>query len=86
MECRVHPESASGLADGAKARLVTARGTLAVVVKTDAAMPKDLAVVYRGGALAKGRAANALVPQQAADYGEGTAFYDVGARLERGRG
>lgn len=81
VECRVHPESAQGLADGAKARLSTPRGTLTVLVRTDPALPKDLAVVYRGGALSKGRAANAVVPQQATDYGEGTAFYDVGARL-----
>ncbi|HEY3451791.1 MAG TPA: molybdopterin-dependent oxidoreductase [Myxococcales bacterium] len=83
MECRVHPESASGLGDGAKAKLVTPRGTLTVLVKIDVGLPRDLVVVYRGGSLAKGRAANAVVPQQATDYGEGTAFYDVGARLER---
>ncbi|MGC4119874.1 MAG: molybdopterin-dependent oxidoreductase [Myxococcales bacterium] len=83
MECRVHPESAAGFAEGAKARLVTQRGAMTVVLKLDPAMPRDLLVVFRGGALAKGRAANAVVPQQTTDYGEGTAFYDVGARLER---
>jgi hypothetical protein len=57
---------------------------MAVKVRLDAGLPKELAVVHRGGSLAAGRAANAVLPQQATDYGEGTAFYDVGARLEAG--
>jgi anaerobic selenocysteine-containing dehydrogenase len=82
VECFVHPSSAVGIASGARARLVTSLGALEVTVRLDPELAPGMAVVHRGGALRLGRAANSLVPQQATDVGEGTAFYDARARLE----
>lgn len=85
IECHAHPEAqgVAGLKDGDRARVISPRGELRVVMRLDAQLPRGMVVVHRGGSLAKGRAANAIVPAAATDVGEGTAFYDVGVRIER---
>lgn len=78
----VHPQAASGLADGAEARLVSAIGQLRVRVHHDPMQRQDVAIMAKGGHYRQGRAANALIQAQVTDMGEGGALYDERVRLE----
>lgn len=77
----VHPEAAGGLPDGALARLESAVGALVVRVRHDAKQRRDVALLPKGGSLAEGRCANALIRAQVTDLGEGGALYDDRVRL-----
>jgi anaerobic selenocysteine-containing dehydrogenase len=81
--CTVHPAvaAAAGLADGARGRLQSAIGEMAVRVRCDSAQRRDVALVPKGGHLGDGRCANALVRARTTDIGEGGALYDEGVRL-----
>jgi anaerobic selenocysteine-containing dehydrogenase len=80
--CRVHPDAAAGLADGAEAWLASAIGRIRVRVVHDAAQRLDVALLPKGGHRRAGRAANALIRARLTDAGEGAALYDERVRLE----
>jgi anaerobic selenocysteine-containing dehydrogenase len=80
-EVLVHPESAAGLPDGARARLESRVGALEVVVKHDAAQRRDVVWLPKGGGFSAGRCANALVAAVESDMGGGAAYYDECVRL-----
>ncbi|HVR62158.1 MAG TPA: molybdopterin-dependent oxidoreductase [Polyangia bacterium] len=86
LACTVHPEvaSAAGVADGGRAVLQTAVGSLPVVVRCDPHQRRDVAIVPKGGHLRSQRCANALLRAEVTDIGEGGALYDEGARLVAG--
>jgi anaerobic selenocysteine-containing dehydrogenase len=81
--CTVHPDvaAAAGLRDGAVGRLQSAVGEMSVRVRCDPAQRRDVALVPKGGHLADGRCANALLRARLTDLGEGGALYDEGVRL-----
>ena len=83
VEARVHPESAGGFADGALATLRSALGAMTVTVRHDASQRRDVALVPKGGSLARGRCANAITQARLTDAGEGAALYEEPVRLER---
>ena len=80
-ELRVHPESAAGIADGGRALLESQLGVLAVAVRHDATMRRDVAWMPKGGAQRDGRCANVLVAAVESDLGGGAAYYDELVRL-----
>ncbi len=76
----VHPDS-SPVADGELATLESALGRLTVRVRHDPRQRRDVIILPKGGHLAAGRAANALVRARVTDMGEGGALYDERVRL-----
>jgi anaerobic selenocysteine-containing dehydrogenase len=78
----VHPEAAGGLADGARARLVSPLGAIEVALVHDPAQRRDVVLVPKGGSFDRGQSANALVPARVTDAGEGAAYLDARVRLE----
>lgn len=82
LEATVHPDAAAGVAHGGTARLVGERGAMTVTVRHDPAQRRDVVLVAKGGHLQDGRCANALIPAQLTDLGEGGALYDSRVRLE----
>jgi anaerobic selenocysteine-containing dehydrogenase len=80
-EVRVHPESAAGFRDGAAVWIESALGRLAVVVRHDAAIHREVAFMAKGGHLRRGDCANALIRAALTDLGEGAALYDEPVRL-----
>lgn len=81
LEVTVHPDSAAGLADGAEALLSSALGSMRVRVRHDARQRRDVCLCPKGGHLALGRCANALVRPRLTDAGEGGALYEEPVRL-----
>lgn len=77
----IHPDAAGGLPDGATARLESRIGSMMVRVHHDARQRRDVALMAKGGHLADGRCANALVRARTTDGGEGGALYDERVRL-----
>ncbi|MBI4511602.1 MAG: molybdopterin-dependent oxidoreductase [Deltaproteobacteria bacterium] len=77
----VHPEAASGIPDGALARLESAISGIVVRVHHDTRQRRDVVVVPKGGHLSQGRCANRLIRARTTDAGEGGALYDEGVRL-----
>lgn len=82
LEARVHPRAAGGIADGVRAWIASRIGHLQVVVRHDPELRADMIVVPKGGWLAHGHAANALVRARPTDLGGGAAYYDERVRLE----
>lgn len=80
-EVRVHPDAAAGLADGAAAWIESAIGRLAVVVRHDAAIHREVAWMAKGGMQRRGDCANVLIRAVLTDAGEGGALYDEPVRL-----
>jgi anaerobic selenocysteine-containing dehydrogenase len=80
-ELLVHPASAAGIEDGGLALLESRVGSLAVIVRHDATMRRDVAWMPKGGALRDGRCANLLVTAEESDLGGGAAYYDELVRL-----
>lgn len=76
LEARLHPQAALGLANGAYARLEGRAGGLRVRLRHDPTMRRDMVVLDKGGWLAYGRCANALVRAVKTDIGDGAAYYD----------
>jgi anaerobic selenocysteine-containing dehydrogenase len=77
----VHPDAAAGVADGGRAWLSSASGEMHVVVRHDARQRRDVVIVPKGGHLAAGRCANALIAPRLTDLGEGGALHDERVRL-----
>jgi anaerobic selenocysteine-containing dehydrogenase len=77
----VHPDAAQGIPDGALARLESRVAGIVVRVRHDVAQRRDVAIVPKGGHLAAGRCANALLKARTTDLGGGGALYDEGVRL-----
>jgi anaerobic selenocysteine-containing dehydrogenase len=77
----VHPDAACGIADGAVARLESAIAGMTVEVRHDPRQRRDVALMAKGGHLADGRCANALIRARTTDGGEGAALYDERVRL-----
>jgi len=83
VSARVHPAAAaaSGLADGDRARLVSARGALGVTLACDAAQRRDTVLLEKGDWAKYDRGANVLTePRFTA--GTGTAYNQNYVRLE----
>lgn len=89
LEARVHPESAAGIADGARGRLESPLGALEVVVRHDPGMRRQCVLAPRARSLERGLCVNALVRARETDLGGGLAYLDQRVRLvpaeERGR-
>lgn len=83
LPCTVHPDvaAAAGVAAGEVATLISSIGHMDVQVVVDARQRRDVALVPKGGHLARGQCANALVAARTTDHGEGGALYDERVRL-----
>jgi len=79
--CTVHPDAASGLADGALGRLETRVSSMVVRVRHDPRQRRDVAIVPKGGHLKTGRCANAVIGARTTDLGDGGALNDQACRL-----
>lgn len=77
----LHPDAASGIPDGALARLESVVGAIIVRVRHDAAQRRDVALVAKGGGFRAGRCANALIGARLTDHGEGAGLHDELVRL-----
>ncbi|MEM7248400.1 MAG: molybdopterin-dependent oxidoreductase [Acidobacteriota bacterium] len=74
---RLHPDSAAGLDDGARAELVNELGRLVVQLELDAKQRPGVVLVDKGGWLSAGRCANVLVAAACTDHGEGAVYLDT---------
>ncbi len=81
LECVVHPDASSGIADGAVATLESALGSMPVRVRHDPSQRRDVALVPKGGHRAAVANANGLIHATLTDLGEGGALYDEPVRL-----
>jgi anaerobic selenocysteine-containing dehydrogenase len=81
VQATVHPDAAGGIAEGDLARLESRLGVMTVRLHHDARQRRDVVLVPKGGHLADGRCANALVRARTTDFGEGAAYNDEGVRL-----
>jgi anaerobic selenocysteine-containing dehydrogenase len=77
----VHPDAAAGIPDGGVCRLESRTGSLVVKLRHDPLQRRDVAITPKGGALAGGRCANALIRARVTDLGEGGALYEERVRL-----
>jgi len=77
----VHPDSAAGLADGARARLESRVGAIPVRVVHDPRQRKDIALVPKGGHFRRQQAANAIITARLTDLGDGASLHDEPVRL-----
>jgi anaerobic selenocysteine-containing dehydrogenase len=80
-EVTVHPDAANGFASGDVVRLESAVASMEVRLRLDGRQRRDVALMDKGGWLHRGRCANALVPAELTDAGEGAAYYDTPVRL-----
>lgn len=78
----VHPDSAAGIHDGGRGRLVSAIGALDVEVRHDTTQRRDVAIVPKGGLPSLNACANRITAAALTDIGEGGALYDQAVRLE----
>lgn len=81
----VHPSSASSIPHGGAGLLVSALGSLDVVVHHDATQRRDVAIVPKGGLPSLKACANSITAAALTDLGEGGALYDEHVRLEPAR-
>lgn len=79
----LHPQAASGIADGERGRLVSAIGALVVTVRHDPRQRRDLVLLPKGGHQHLAACANSLLEARLTDLGEGGALYEQRVRLER---
>ncbi len=82
----VHPDAASGVADGGLCRIVSRVGAMTVQLRHDPAQRRDVALIPKGGHLRDGRCANALIRARTTDIGEGGALYEERVRIEPDEG
>lgn len=82
LKVTVHPETARGLADGARAILRSRLGALEVVVEHDPNYRRDTVYAPRARSVALGHCVNAILAAELTDFGEGAAYCDQGVRLE----
>jgi anaerobic selenocysteine-containing dehydrogenase len=80
----VHPEAAPGFGDGDLAVVESEVASMTVRLRFDARQRRDVLLVPKGGWLAAGQCANALVPARLTDAGGGAVYYDTPVRLRRG--
>ena len=80
-EAVVHPGAAPGKRDGDVVTVESEAGSIQVRLKLDARQRRDVLLMAKGGWLAHGRCANALVPAKATDAGGGAVYYDTPVRL-----
>ena len=80
----VHPEAAPGFGDGDLAVVESEIASMTVRLRFDARQRRDVLLVPKGGWLASGQCANALVPARLTDAGGGAVYYDTPVRLRRG--
>jgi anaerobic selenocysteine-containing dehydrogenase len=80
-EARVHPDSSNGVADGDTALLESRVAAMAVRVRHDDTMRRDVIWMAKGGMLRDGQCANLLVSAVESDEGGGAAYYDELVRL-----
>jgi anaerobic selenocysteine-containing dehydrogenase len=77
----VHPDMATGLADGDVCQLESRLGSMQVKLKFDPKQRRDVAIIPKGGHLRTGHCANALIRARTTDLGEGGAYYDERVRI-----
>lgn len=77
----VHPEAAPGFRDGDLAVVESEIASMTVRLRFDARQRRDVLLVPKGGWLATGQCANALVPARLTDAGGGAVYYDTPVRL-----
>lgn len=78
----VHPDSAAGCSDGQVVTLRSRIGSMPARIRLDPRQRRGVVLVPKGGSLARGRCANALVRAELSDEGEGAALYEEGVRIE----
>jgi anaerobic selenocysteine-containing dehydrogenase len=74
---RVHPDAIAGARHGQVAELRSELGSMHVELELDAGVHGQLAVMDKGGWLHADRCANALIPAELTDQGEGAVYYDT---------
>lgn len=79
----LHPDCASGFADGDLARVESEEGSLVVRLRFDPRQRRDVLLMDKGGWLSAGRAANALVPARASNNGGCAVYLETPVRLLR---
>ena len=77
----VHPQVAAGFDEGETVRLESEHGALEVELRFDDRQRRDVALLPKGGWLANGRCANALIPAATTDAGGGAVYYETPVRL-----
>lgn len=77
----VHPDAVPGFRDGDLAVVESETGSMTVRLIFDPGQRTDLVIVPKGGSLASGRCANALVRARETDLGEGAVYYDTPVRI-----
>jgi anaerobic selenocysteine-containing dehydrogenase len=77
----VHPEAASGIADGELGRIESRRASMIVRLRHDPRQRLDVVMTPKGGHLRDGRCANLLLTARTSDLGEGGALYDERVRI-----
>jgi anaerobic selenocysteine-containing dehydrogenase len=80
-EATVHPDAAPGLTEGATVTVESEIGSMDVRLRLDPRQRRDVLLMEKGGWLAAGRCANALIPARATDAGGGAAYLDTPVRL-----
>jgi anaerobic selenocysteine-containing dehydrogenase len=77
----VHPTSAPGFADDDLAVVESEIASMTVRLRLDPRQRRDVLLMPKGGWLASGQCANALVPARLTDAGGGAVYYDTPVRL-----
>ncbi|WP_428560020.1 MAG: molybdopterin-containing oxidoreductase family protein [Solidesulfovibrio sp. DCME] len=72
-----------GIADGGPARLVSELGSLAVTVRHDPGLRRDVVTCPRGGWLKAGQGVNRLIPDLVSALGQGTPYYEALVDVEK---
>jgi anaerobic selenocysteine-containing dehydrogenase len=78
---RAHPSAAGGRRSGAIVTVQSAHGRIQAVLRLDARLRPDVAVMPKGGHFDRGHAANALIEARVTDMGLGAAYLDCRVRL-----
>ncbi len=81
----LHPQAAKarGLADGDRATVATAQGTLSATVRIADSQREDTAVIFQGGWHKFGAGVNLLTPERESDMGLTIAYYDCTCEVKR---
>ncbi|MDX1390010.1 MAG: molybdopterin dinucleotide binding domain-containing protein, partial [Acidobacteriota bacterium] len=77
----VHPDAATGFADGDLAKVDSETGSLVVELAFDTGQRRDLLLMEKGGWMHAGRCANTLVRARETDAGGCAVYYDTPVRL-----
>lgn len=74
---RIHPHAVPGALNGQVAQVRSQHGQLRVRLVLDSSVHCEVAVMDKGGWLSDDSCANALIPAQLTDHGEGAVYYDT---------